>query len=140
MSERDDERRSRMFWVFLTVAAVLVGWIGVRTQMTADRQEREAQATMQFTDQTRDCLHQLIDVLAARALINENSDRLNNDQHRVLADLITSVAAARGEAAYGAVLAEYLPKVVEAQRRQEALLLARAEHPLPNPNCPVISR
>lgn len=131
--------RSKFFWIFLLVAAVIVGYIGVRTQMTADRQEREAQATLQFSDHTRDCLHELIEALAARSEITNTSDRLNSDQHKALADLITAITAARGEAAYGQVLADFLPSVVEAQRRQEALLTARAEHPLPDPDCPVVA-
>lgn len=134
------ERNQKVFWVYLLIAAVVIGWIGVRTQMTADRVEAEAVKTMQFSDQTRECLHELMNALQARAEITENSDRLNNDQHKALADLITAITAARGEAAYGQVLAQYLPRVVEAQRRQEALLSERDEHPLPSPSCPSAPR
>lgn len=135
-----EQHKSRAFWVYATLAVLLIVWIGVKTQMTADRQEREAQNTLVFADQTRECLHQLLDALTARAQITENSDRLNNDQHKALADLITAITAARGEAAYGQVLADFLPSVIEAQQRQEALLTARSEHPLPNPSCPAVSR
>ena len=135
-----DQRRGRAFWVYAVAAAALIGWIGVKTQITANRQEADSQATMQFSDQTRDCLHQLHDALAARSVIAENSERLNSDQNKALADLITAITAARGEAAYGQVLADYLPKVVGAQQRQEALLTARSEHPLPSPSCPVAAR
>lgn len=133
-------KHGRAFWVFLLIAAVLFTGIGFRTQVTANRQEAQDRATVEFTDQTRVCLHELIDALHARARITENSDRLNNDQHKALADLITAITAARGEAAYGQVLADFLPKVIEAQQRQEALLTARAEHPLPSPSCPVTAR
>ena len=132
--------RSRLFWVYLAIAAMLFGWIGVRTQITADHQEKHANQAMVFADHTRQCLHQLLDALEARAEINAESDRLNNEQHKALADLITAITSARGEAAYGVVLADFLPKVVAAQRNQEALLLARASHPLPDPACPVVTK
>lgn len=135
-----DQPRNRAFWVYVLIAAALISWIGVKTQMTADRQEAQDRATVEFSDQTRECLHELIETLTERAKITENSDRLNNDQHKALADLITAITAARGEAAYAQVLADFLPKVVEAQQRQEALLTARSEHPLPNPSCRVAVR
>ena len=77
-----DQRRGRAFWVYAVAAAALIGWIGVKTQITANRQEADSQATMQFSDQTRDCLHQLLDALAARSVIAENSERLNSDQNK----------------------------------------------------------
>lgn len=131
--------RGHIFWVYVAIAAVLFAWIGVRTQMTADRQEREAQTAVLFADHTRQCLHELIDTLAARAQINQESDRLNNEQHKALVGLITAVHEARTEAAYSQVLSDFLPQVVEAQRNQESLLTARAEHPLPSPDCPVVT-
>ena len=134
-----DTGRGRAFWVYLLIAAVVIGWIGVKTQATANRLESEAQNSVQFADHTRQCLHELLDALAIRSAITDNADKLNNDQHEALADLITAITAARGEAAYGKVLADFLPSVVEAQRRQEALLTARAEHPLPSPDCPVVT-
>jgi hypothetical protein len=135
-----DTKHGRAFWVYILIAAAFVGWIGVKTQITANRQESEARTAVAFSEHTRYCLDKLLDTLAVRSEITENSERLNNDQHKALADLITavSVAANRNETDFRAVFNRYLEPVVAAQKRQEELLQARSEHPLPAPDCPVV--
>lgn len=131
----DNYRRRWWFWVYLVIAVVLVAWIGVRTQMTADRQEREAVTAVQFADHTRQCLSDLVDTLRARAAITDAADRANNEQHRVIREMITAVANTPLDGKQ-AILDAYLPQVVQAQQQQEALLNGRAQHPLPDPSCP----
>lgn len=125
----------RRVWAVLVVAALVIGWIVVRTQITADRQERESHQAVAFAADTQQCLTHLVEALRVRAAITDTADRFNNDQHRVLREMIAAVAAAPVERK-GDVLDQYLPQVVEAQQRQEALLQDRAQHPLPDPSCP----
>lgn len=129
--------RNRMFWINIIIGVLLIVYIGVRTEITAIGQERQAAEAVQFSAHTQQCLHELIDALDARAVITQESDRLNNDQHQVLRDLVTSLAQTPVEG-WGAVISEFLPAITEAQQRQENLLLARSEHPLPDPTCPVV--
>ena len=130
-----EDARHRWFWVYLVLAAVVVGWIGVRTQITADRQEAEAARAVAFADQTHQCLQDVVANLRARAAITDNADRLNSEQHRVISEMIAAVATAPLDRKQE-VLDQYLPHIVEAQQRQEALIEDRAARPLPDPPCP----
>lgn len=130
-----DKKQRPWFCVYLVITVLLVAWIGVRTQMTADRQEREAQTAVQFSDHTRDCLSQLVNILRERAAITDAADRANNEQHRVIREMVAAVAAAE-LTDKEAVLNAFLPQVTKAQQEQEDLLAGRAQHPLPDPSCP----
>ena len=81
---RSRHPQHRHVWVYLLVAALVVGWIAVRTQITADRQERESHQAVQFAADTQHCLTHLVEALRERAAITDTADRFNNDQHRVL--------------------------------------------------------
>lgn len=134
------QHHGRMFWANIIIGSLLIVYIGVRTEITATRQERNTTAVVQLSADTQQCLHELIDALAARSQIAQESDRLNNDQHKVLSDMFAALGSANTNEDRGMVLAEFFPKIDQAQRLQENLLLARSEHPLPDPNCPVVEK
>lgn len=129
---------NRMFWVNIIIGSLLIAYIGVRTEITAKRQERHNIEVVELSAGTRQCLHELIEALAARSYIAQESDRLNNDQHQVLSDMFAALGQANTSEARRVVMAEFLPRINQAQQLQENLLLSRSEHPLPDPNCPII--
>lgn len=133
----DDSRHPHVFWVYLLIAAVIVGWIGVRTQLTADRLEQESRHSTAFTAQTQKCVHDLVNVLHQRAAITENSDRLNNEQYRIFRDMMIELSRVNTAQERGVVMNRWVPQIVEAQQRQATLIQSRADHPLPNPDCAI---
>lgn len=134
----NEHHHNRMFWVNIIIGSLLIVYIGVRTEITATRQERQNIEVAQFSLGTQQCLHELIESLAERSRIAQESDRLNNNQHQVLSDMFVALSKTNNSEDRRVVMAEFLPRIEQAQQIQENLLLDRSEYPLPDPNCPVV--
>lgn len=139
-TEHHAQIHNRMFWLNIIIGVMLIVYIGVRTEITASKQERQTVAAVQFSAQTRQCLHGLIDTLAERAKITQESDWLNNNQHKIFGEMLDALAKVNTAAERGVVLNKFVPLIDKAQQEQERLLLSRSEHPLPDPTCPVTDR
>lgn len=139
MSER---HAIRAFWVYLIAAALIIGWIGVKTQITADRQESDSRQTLMFADQTRACMHDLLVVLNERNKINVAVDDVLQRRAQILADLIVEITDVETEQVHSdsdewvTLKNKYVPLLLDTQRQQADLVRERDQHPIPAPNCP----
>lgn len=62
---------STRFWVYSTIATVIICWIGWRTQDTANKVEAQAAATALFANDTNNCLVDVVSVLTTRVGYND---------------------------------------------------------------------
>lgn len=131
------------FWVIVTVTALLIGFIGWRTQDTADRVDDQA-------IQTRDCLTQVITALTVARTINVENDELSVTQRNAYAVVLQALVAPP-EPYYSMAMddprrAEYLTdvgieqlKIVKAaQEDEDANVEERKLHPYPAPDCAIL--
>ncbi|AEL97758.1 hypothetical protein DANDELION_88 [Mycobacterium phage Dandelion] len=68
---------SARFWTYAVIAALIIVWIGIRTQRTANLQEEQARNTTEFAAATNRCLNQVIDVLTTRVGYNDQIAELD---------------------------------------------------------------
>jgi hypothetical protein len=89
-------RYSTRFWVICAVSAMMFGFIGWRTQDTADRVEDQVNFTTAYGFQTNDCLNQLISVLTTRVGYNEEIAKLDARRQQIWEQLVTDLADSEG--------------------------------------------
>jgi delta 1-pyrroline-5-carboxylate dehydrogenase len=136
-------KKHRSFvWVHILVAVSIICWIGVKTQATANRQEKADRETIAFASQTRDCLHELLDVLAVRNQINAEEDELLQQKDDVIAKMVaemstTEMGHEHKVREWARVRDKYASQIVAIQERRARIVEARNSHPLPSsPSCP----
>lgn len=141
----DDYRLSTRFWIVAVIAAVVIGWIGWRTQDTADKVEEQATATSE-------CLSKVIASLDARTKINAENDNLSQVQRTAFGEVLRAIVSPPenlSELAAGSLERQaYVEQVVrqqfaiveDAQAQQEANEKDRAEHPYPPADCSLVNR
>ena len=84
---------SSRFWTYTIIATIIIGWIGWRTQDTANRVQRQSQITTQFAELTNDCLQQVVDTLTTRVGYNDDIAQLDDRRQRAWEGLIFSLSA-----------------------------------------------
>ena len=135
-------RKSRVWyvsWVYLCIAALLFVWIGVKTQITADRQERDAQQALVFADATRDCLKQLLDALDARNHDAEEENLLAADQHVIITDIFLKLSEnGTPSGTNWDAVRDDIDRLVRVQEDRDTLLSNQQAHPYPDPSCPEV--
>jgi predicted nucleic acid-binding protein len=142
---RDDDGEYRLtnrFWVIVAVAAVIVGYIGWRTQQTADQVQDQTQRTEQFAKQTNDCLNQVVGTLKDRTNLNASLDDLVNRRTQIWTNLVVGLAAIdpdmrqpERDVAAKLVLQHFFEANGAIDRERADLLRQRADKPYPEPNC-----
>lgn len=90
---------STRFWIYTAVASMLIVFIGVRTQVAADRAEDALAASKQqateaaaFSVATNDCLAQVISVLTTRVGYNDRIADLDLRRQAVWEQLVDDLA------------------------------------------------
>ena len=140
-----DHRLSTKFWAIASVTVLLIGFIGWRTQDTADRVDDQSMLT-------RDCLTQVITALTVARTINNENDELSTVQRNAYAVVLQALVAPP-EPYYSMSMddprrAEYLTdvgieqlKLVKAtQSDEQANIEYRTAHPYPDPDCAILKR
>lgn len=131
------------FWVYTAVATVLICFIGIRTQVAADRAEDALAASKQqaaeataFSVATNDCLKQVISVLTTRVGYNEALENLDKRRQDVWEQLVADLAKGGND---DGLNLEALKRFQEANTRLKAdqtkLAAERARNQYPSPNC-----
>lgn len=122
------------FWVVASVAAVLIGFIGWRTQDTADRVEDQAIAT-------RDCVTEVITALNVARSVSVENDDLSQKERDAFREVLISISNPPPELAslpynnpvrqdhIQRVVAEQVKVLVEIGQQKRANAEYRAEHP-----------
>jgi len=82
------------FWVVVTVATLVIGFIGWRTQDTANKVEDQAASTAQFANDTNDCLVDVVAVLTTRVGYNEQIAVLDARRQSIWDKLVDDLASA----------------------------------------------
>jgi len=143
-TEDGDFRLSARFWVIAAIAAVIVGWIGVRTQQTADRVEEQAQTTAQ-------CLSEVLTALQVARQVSGENDELSEQQRDATGTIILAVLdppdhlkplpfhSPQRQAFVESVAREELQRFRQAAQRQDEVQAYREQHPYPDPSCPLIN-
>ena len=135
-------RFSRRFWVYTTIATLIICWIGWRTQDTANRVENQVQTNTAFAAQTNDCLKQVVDVLTTRVGYNEEIAKLDKRRDTALETLIADLATANNSAGLNIdALSRYRTTIGEIDADSAKLATQREKNQYPNctqlpPNLP----
>lgn len=138
---------SMRFWAYAIVATFFIIWIGWNTQQARNETERLARDTTEYAQATNDCLTQLINVLIERSKITEENDDLSQEQRKAIFDLIGEAVnpppelrgLTQADPRYTdwttSITVKYYNILAKSQARQDALVVDRDKHPIPNPNC-----
>lgn len=89
-------RYSTRFWVIVAISMMMFGFIGWKTQDTADRVEDQVNFTTAYGFQTNDCLNQLISVLTTRVGYNEEIAKLDARRQQIWEQLVSDLSLSEG--------------------------------------------
>jgi len=147
---------SGRFWAYVVIATLIIGWIGYRTQETADHTEQLAWETQAYAAQTQDCLNQLQSILVKRASysaqINNLQDQYNDNRQRRddawstfiidLAQISTDQPQVERDRQAAPVISKFisdLKKLDDERARilddRTKALATQADSPIPDPHC-----
>lgn len=140
-------------WIYGVVAVFFICWIGVRTQVTANRVEQQAQITAQLAEETQRCFNELAMILQARAVLVQQNDDLSQEQRKAIADWLRELLNPPPEikaiqisnpnynsdpryVKWGLDMTQkYYDVIAKSQQQQDRNDVARASHPIPAPTC-----
>ena len=141
--ENGDYRFSNRFWIYTVIATVVIGFIGFKTQATADKVENQAKLTAQ-------CLSQVLSTIDTRTQINAENDEWSQRQRTALGTMLNGLinpppeidalppdSTVRQNWAEE-IVREQLKVINDAQVQQDANIADRMEHPYPPPDCPLV--
>ncbi|WP_218894735.1 hypothetical protein [Mycolicibacterium vinylchloridicum] len=127
-------RFSTRFWVYTSIATVIICWIGWRTQATANEVERQAKDTKEYSVQNNDCLKQVVEVLTTRVGYNDALDRLDTRREAIWDSLVDNLAVADNSAGLNQA-ALYQFQQARAALRQDRVDLIKAREENQYPRC-----
>ncbi|ACH62083.1 hypothetical protein MYRNA_75 [Mycobacterium phage Myrna] len=126
-------RFSTRFWVYTTIATLIICWIGWRTQDTANRVENQVTTNTAFATATNDCLQQVIDVLTTRVGYSDEIAKLEARRDGALDKLIADLATSQGDPGLNmTALNEYRATIADVNTDQDELATQREKNQYPN--------
>lgn len=135
-------RFSTRFWAYTAIATLLIVFIGVRTQLTANRVEQQARETTEFSRVTKDCLNQLIVTLKDRTAYNGQIEDLNDRERRAVGSFMVSLSQIPEawpprdvDLETRRLMETYFAQVGQIDIDRQAVKTKRAQSPYPEPNC-----
>ncbi|ASZ74656.1 hypothetical protein KHO57_gp081 [Mycobacterium phage Phabba] len=125
-------RFSRRFWVYTTIATLIICWIGWRTQDTADRVDEQVAYNSEFVINTNECLQQVVSVLTTRVGYNERIAELDSRRQKVWEQLVANLAASDNSAGLNqAALTDFQKELADINADQAETAKLRAENQYP---------
>ena len=145
-------RYSGRFWTYAIVASILIVFIGIKTQVAADRADEantlartQASQAAAFARQTNDCLAQVIVTLTDRSRLNAENERLAGIERQAIFTLLNKLTTIPVDAPQDRRIAltnQYISEAFEVtgsatqERTQNAL--QRARNVYPDPTCGLV--
>jgi hypothetical protein len=130
----------RRIWAIVLIAAVIIGWIGWRTQETANRTEQLSRDTLDYAVQTQDCLNQITATLKYRTAFTPALDKLEDMESAALENLVRdvtriNVSSPEDQAALQQSFKRYLDTVAKTRQARTEIASARGDREYPEPAC-----
>ena len=126
---------SGRFWTYVVIATLLIGYIGWKTQATADGTTALNKATVDYATRTNDCLNQVIATITDRSTYNDDIAKLNDRRATNISDLIIGLSTAPPGKDTGGIIDKYVLTDRAISADSTRLIAERAKKQYPEPNC-----